>query len=160
MHAPPLPILKYSSSVSKTGGNERAQLWISSRDIDWGLQTGYFFTANESCWSKKDQNWFYVRWRVQLSVSLSFLVLFFRMAGSLTLKLIGRSLPFKGLSYKRHLLRLDGLRNLDGLCRCTNIDPQSARVRAQELRPPSCEQMQSTSSLKLVFIWPPLNHLI
>ena len=53
---------------------------------------GIFFTANESCWSKKDQNWFYVRWRVQLSVSLSFLVLFFRMAGSLTLKLIGRSL--------------------------------------------------------------------
>ena len=31
---------------------------------------GIFFTANESCWSKKDQNWFYVRWRVQLSVSL------------------------------------------------------------------------------------------
>lgn len=53
---------------------------------------GIFFTAYESCWSKKDQNWFYVRWRVQLSVSLSFLVLFFRMAGSLTLKLIGRSL--------------------------------------------------------------------
>lgn len=26
MHAPPLPILKYSSSMSNTGGNERAQL--------------------------------------------------------------------------------------------------------------------------------------
>ena len=34
----------------------------------------------------------FMRRRVQLSVSLSFLVLFFRMAGSLTLKLIGRSL--------------------------------------------------------------------
>ena len=63
-----------------------------------------------------------------------------------------RERAFKGLLDKRHSLRLDGMRNLDGLCRCTNIDPQSARVRAQELRPPSCEQMQSTSSLKLVFI--------
>ena len=35
---------------------------------------------------------FYVRRRVQLSVSLSFLVLLSRMTGSLTLKLIGRSL--------------------------------------------------------------------
>ena len=36
-------------------------LRVTSTEV---CKLGIFFIANESCWSKKDQNWFYVRRRV------------------------------------------------------------------------------------------------
>lgn len=53
---------------------------------------GIFLPLMNLVGPKKIKTGFYVRRRVQLSVSLSFLVLLSRMTGSLTLKLIGRSL--------------------------------------------------------------------